>query len=320
MKRGLLAVRQAGIGKDPLPLIGQGAVDLTRDTFLKNFKDQEVAHQLFVDLQGVQERQSSAVSKYDEFVRQFPEIPQDKYAEYEALRRERHLLGRMFEDFLLKVLLQTRGLNIDDGTLMRNLWESRNNDLHRGAINAGRITLSPPGRDTVTNVLRKTSAALCLVLKSVPLPAQMEVQEFTEFRNSTVVRSSLRSFRKLAQEIVQGQAASRNIGQFAKLVEDVISGQTRHIADQIKAAYDDYKNEIRRRNVATVQIDVKFIVSNMGRLRRVVPDLAESIIRGRVKDHLVNGPFEVGEHPIDQDLRNKGFEASPFYFFITPSA
>jgi hypothetical protein len=126
------------------------------------------------------------------------------------------------------------------------------------------------------------------MLKSVPFPTDMSVDEFIDFRNSKTVRRSIGSFRKLAGDLTHGQAP------------------THYVIEELISQYEEYKRDVRRSGAKIVIGNVKFLVSTLA-------GFAEDVVKLRL-ENLSKRPFEVVEYFIDRKYKDVQSLNSPFFF------
>jgi hypothetical protein len=127
-----------------------------------------------------------------------------------------------------------------------------------------------------------------LVLRAIPFPSNMPIQEFTDFRNDSTVRKSIRAFRKIAGDLVDGQAPARNV------------------LEQLLEGYEDYKKEVAKTKAKTTVSNARFIISSTA-------GLVEDIIKLRIES-LFKRPFEIADFFIDRKFDDASHKKSPFFF------
>jgi hypothetical protein len=286
-------IKGNGIAIDPKDVFATSDYLITREKAHAMFPEEEVAETFFTEMHRLIESQRVALERYDGFIdlvradQKIPaaldrvDIPLKMHDLHTALLIERNNSIARLQQYFTKNMLKAGAYEVD-----MDLRVGSYDD--RGSFQWGRISLAPS--DVEAPVLRRGDEfrTFALMLKSVPLPTDMSVDEFVDFRNSKTVRKSIGSFRKLAGDLIQGQAP------------------TQYVVEELRSQYEDYKRDVRRSGAKTVIGNVKFLVSTL-------TGFAEDVVKLRLES-LTKRPFEVVEYFLDRKYKDIEPLNSPFYF------
>ena len=301
MRNAFNLTKDSGIAVDPEDTLSKNDRKYTLESAEGMFTETTAAAAYIAELLSLDEAARTAVKRHDDFLENLRadkglgkndpvSIPNELLDLSSELGDARNRSIRVLQDFLYKNTLKGKGYEIDDGNLASRSRGNGINDLLRSTIREGRIPLALSDENAPVIRTGEEFRTFALMLKSIPFPTDMSANEFIEFRNSKIVRKSVGGFRKLAGELVQGQAP------------------TRYVVDELMSRYEDYKIEVQRSGVKTVLGNVKFLVSTLA-------GFAEDVVKLRL-ENLSRRPFEVVEYFVDRKYKDVASTESPFYFLI----
>lgn len=213
-------------------------------------------------------------------------IPKKYQQQKSELSGKRSQARSSYEKACIRIAAFNHGYNLDDGT-MQLLDGSRNEEL-RPVIVKGRAPLLGSAVASGPLTDGQEFRTFRLVLKNVPFPSDMPIDEYIEFRHEKSVRHSVGSFRDLADDLINGQAPAA------------------HVVEEIMGRYEEYKEMVERSKVKKRVADVSFIISN-------VAGFAEDLIKLRLES-LSKRPFEIAKFIADRNHQYRELERSPFFF------
>jgi hypothetical protein len=213
-------------------------------------------------------------------------IPNEFHSAFQESVDNLNMAYREVRGVSYKIAAINSGYSIDSGILIERNYDR--NDEIRKMLGEGHIPIFGGSAEKRPIASGEEMRTFQLVLKNIPLPRQMPVDEFVDFRNRKNIRKSIGSFRKLAGDLVSGQAPAS------------------YIVEELMDKYEEYKSEAKKISTMTRIGNVKFIASN-------ISGFIEDIIKLRIES-FAKRPFEIAEYFVDKRYSNKEFEDSPFFF------